>query len=244
MSDIDISVKIEDAARLCSTRSIPKFVGFLSPAELAQATPKLNFYTYGIFGGYEGAERCFVGLFPDWCEEDRELYPITPITLTYRKQDVLSHRDFLGSVLALGLERSAVGDILIESGRAVMFVFSDIADYILSQLSKVGRVGVSLQKGYAGALPQMGGFLEQSTTVPSMRLDCVVGALTSKSRNTAKELITGGFVSLNSLCVIKPTANVTGLDTLSIRGYGKFTILAADEFSKKGRIILKWKKYI
>ncbi len=243
MSDIDISVKLEDARRLSELRNIPKFVGFLSPSELAEGTKPLNSYGYGVFGGYEGAERSYIGFFPQWCEPKEELYPITPITFSYRQADELSHRDFLGSVMALGLQRSTVGDILIEKGRAVMFVSSEVADYIITQLSKVGRVGITLKKGYDLPLPQMGGFQEGSTTVASLRLDCVVSALTGKSRGSAQELIVGGLISVNSLSSEKTTATVKSGDVLSIRGCGKFSIVSENELSKKGRIILRWKKY-
>ncbi len=244
MSDIDISVKLKDARRLSEQRGIPKFVGFLSPQEVSEGLKTLSGCKHGVFGGYEGAERSYIGIFPDWCDGADDIYPIIPITFTYREIDQLSHRDFLGSVMALGLQRSSVGDILIEKGRAVMFVSEEIADYILTQLSKVGRVGVNLFKGYNGELPEMRGFKEESATVASLRLDCVVGALTGKSRSTASELISAGLVSVNSIQAGKVTMSIEDRDVLSIRGYGRFGIVSGNEFSKKGRIILRWKKYI
>lgn len=244
MSDIDISVKLQDALRISELRSIPKFVGFLSASQVAEGLKALKGCNYGVFGGYEGAERNYVGIFPDWCEPSDEQYPVTSITFTFREADSLTHRDFLGSVMALGLERSTVGDILVEKGRAVMFVSEDVADYIISQLSKVGRVGVALEKEHIKPLPQMGGFVDASATVASLRLDCVIGALTGKSRNSAQEFISSGLVSVNSLLSEKSTSSVKNGDILSIRGCGKFKITSTGELSKKGRIILKWKKYI
>ena len=244
MSDIDVSVKLTDAARVSELRSIPKFVGFLSSAEVSEGLKVLKGCKHGVFGGYDGAERSYVGIFPDWCEASEEQYPITPITFTFREVDSLSHRDFLGSLMALGLERSTVGDILVEKGRAVAFVSEDIADYIISQLSKVGRVGVVLKKGYEGSLPEVGGFLEASATVASLRLDCVIGALTGKSRNSAQEFISSGLVSVNSLAAEKSTTSIKDGDVLSIRGFGRFKMISTGETSKKGRVILRWKKYI
>ncbi len=243
MSDIDVITRVEDSLRLCEMRSIPKFVGFLSPSQVAEAMPMLSRIRSGIFGGYEGAERSYIGIFPEWCLQEPELYPIKAITFTYRPQDTLCHRDFLGAVLNLGLQRSAVGDILIEPGRAVMFLSSDISDYVISQLEKVGRVGVTLSEGYSGMLPGRGQMVECSATVASLRLDCVVGALTGKSRNGSAELISAALVTVNSVAALKPTYTVKSGDILSLRGYGKFVITASHEQSKKGRIILRWKKY-
>lgn len=244
MSDIDVSVKLRDAQRLSELRSIPKFVGFLSAAEVSEGVKLLKGCVYSVFGGYEGAERSYIGIFPEWCEPDCGMYPITPITFTYREVDLLSHRDFLGSVMGLGLQRSSVGDILVEKGRAVMFVSSEVADYIMAQLSRVGRVGVTLTKGFSGQLPGMSEYKEESATVASLRLDCVVSALTGKSRNASQELISAGLVLVNSREGSKPTATIEKGDILSIRGYGRFPIISGDEFSKKGRIILRWKRYI
>jgi len=185
-----------------------------------------------------------VGIFPDWCEPSEEQYPITSITFTFREVDSLTHRDFLGSVMALGLQRSAVGDILVEKGRAVMFVSRDVSEYIISQLSKVGRVGVTLREGYTEPLPEIGRFLEASATVASLRMDCVVGALTGKSRKVAQELISAGSISLNSLSAEKATAAIKDGDVLSIRGHGRFKIVSTSEVSKKGRVILRWNKYV
>ena len=243
MSDIDIITRVEDALRLCEMRSIPKFVGFLSPSQVAEALPVLSQKRYGIYGGYNGAERSYIGIFPEWCDQETEPYPIKAITFTYRPQYTLCHRDFLGAVLNLGLQRSAIGDILIESGRAVMFASADITDYVISQLDKVGRVGGTLTEGYVGELPGRGQLVECSATVASLRLDCVVGALTGKSRSGSVELISAALVTVNSVAVGKPTYTVKCGDTLSVRGYGKFSIIASHEQSKKGRIILRWQKY-
>ncbi len=244
MSDIDTSVKLRDAARLSELRNIPKFVGFLSAAEAAEGIKHLSGCRYQVFGGYEGAERSYIGIFPQWCEPSAEQFPLTSITFTFREADTLSHRDFLGSVMALGLERSAVGDILIEKGRAVMFVSRDISEYILTQIDKVGRVGVTLCEGHTEPLPGIGGFVTATATVASLRLDCVVGALTGKSRNSSQELIGSGLISINSLAAEKPTATIRDGDVLSIRGFGRWEIVSTSDISKKGRVIIKWKKYI
>lgn len=244
MSDITVSDRVSDAIALCELRGVPRFVGFLSVAEAAECTPILQNVKHRFFGGYESAERTFLGVFPNWCEAENEIYPIVPITFSFRTCDKLSHRDFLGAILSLGLSRETVGDILIEKGRAVAFVTLDIAEYILSQISKVGSVGVELSRGFKGSLPNLSRVLECSATVASLRADCVVSALISKSRNTAVELIEKALVSVNSVALSKPTKTILQNDIISIRGFGRFKITANGDTTKKGRIVLKYNKYI
>ena len=82
-----------------------------------------------------------------------------------------------------------MGDILIESGRTVVFVLSDIADFIVSQISLIGRVGVTVKKGFDMPLPSLGQKQASSVTVASLRLDCAVAALCGfKKRGKRKNL--------------------------------------------------------
>lgn len=241
-----IASRIQDAYKICNNASIPKFVGFLRPEETAVVASQTVHYNlkHLLFGGYENAERVFFGVFPEWCEEDTTLFPITALTFTYRKIDVLSHRDFLGSFMALGITRESVGDILIEEGRAVAFFTKEVATYVKEQIRKIGRVGVDIQEGYTGTLPGRSSFAEVTDTVASARLDCVVAALAGVSRNTAAELIEQKLVTLNSVCAEKTVTTIKNADTLSIRGKGKFIIDSIDEQTKKGRLKIKAKKYI
>ena len=243
MSEIDIKTRVDDSIRLSDSRGIPKFLGFLSPTESAEAKKTVRFHKHGFFGGYEGAERTVLGIFPDWADEDGCDYPITAVTFRYRKTDKLSHRDFLGALMALGIKRSSVGDILIGEGETVVFVLHDISEYVVSQISRIGSVGVSVEIGKPSVLPTASDFIEGSGTVASLRLDCVVSELSGKSRGSSVEFIEAGYVSVNSSAVCKMSANIKSGDIVTLRGKGKFIIVSACERSKKGRIILRWKKY-
>ncbi|MBR3591746.1 MAG: hypothetical protein IKL46_02720 [Clostridia bacterium] len=238
-----LPARIDDLKQISEKSNSPKFIGFLTAEETAIAVKRFSINEkHTVFGGYEGAERVMLGVLPDWCDDP--IFPITAITFTYRTCDKLSHRDFLGALMALGITRETVGDILIEDGRAVVFVTSDISKFVLTQIEKVGNVGVTLSEGYDTPLPQMGKKLECSETVASVRLDCVVAAICNMSRTQASEKITDGLVMVNSVCITKPTLSVRAYDKITIRQKGKFEILSCNEMSKKGRIILKYNKYI
>lgn len=238
-----LPARIQDLKNACEKSLSPKFLGFLTSDELSVALKCLNSDNgYAFFGGYNGAERTVLAFLPDWCEEP--IYPITALTFKYRQCDILAHRDFLGSLMALGIARETVGDILIENGRAVVFVLNDIADFIVSQISKIGRVGVSIEKGYTGTLPSLSKKQSFSVTVASMRLDCVISALCGFSRKEATQKIADGYVTVNSINIEKSTYIVTPNSNVTVRQKGKFEITSCDEVSKKGRIILRYNKYV
>ncbi len=243
---MDISLlpaRIDDLCLQCTKTSAPKFLGFLTPSEAAVALAVLkNRERYSFFGGYDGAERTCVCVMPDWCDE--AVFPITAITITYRKSDSLSHRDFLGALMALGIARETIGDILVESGRAVVFVLGEIADFVITQITKIGSVGVALQKGMTPPLPNASAVLACSDTVASLRLDCVIASICNFSRAAAVEVIADGLVAVNSVALTKATSSVREGDVITVRKKGRFKITACDEYSKKGRIILKYDKYI
>lgn len=236
--------RADDTAEICSRTNKCKYMGFLScdQAVAVRSYLEKRNVRFNLFGGYESAERVMLGCFPEWAEDDD--FPITAVTFKYRKVDNLSHRDFLGSLMGLGIVRESVGDILIEEGRAVAFLANDIVNFVVSQISKIGRTGVEVSVGFEGELPLGDKLTEFSTTVASERLDCVVSALGGVSRNTAVEKIIGGFVSVNSYPTEKITHSVCGGDIITIRGKGKFIISSLDGRTRKNRVILNYKKYI
>lgn len=115
-----------------------------------------------------------MGVFPDYMEPLDEEFPVTGLTVKFRRQDALSHRDFMGSFLAQGVVRASLGDILAEEGRAVLFVKTELAPHFLSQIDKIGRVGVQITKGFTDPLPQAHSFQPMGGVVASERLDCLV----------------------------------------------------------------------
>lgn len=238
-----IVARVNDLKQISNKTNIPKFMGFLTSQETAVAIKQFSQdERYCIFGGYEDAERVMLGVLPEWCDDP--YFPISAVTFRYRECDTLSHRDFLGSLMALGITRESVGDILVEKGRAVVFVDEDVEKFVLTQISKVGNVGVEICEGFTVPLPQQSQKQSFSTTVASTRVDAVVASLCNVSRSTATQKINDGYVSINSVCVGKTTAIVKCGDKITIRQKGRFEITSCDGHSKSGRIILKYDKYV
>lgn len=243
-----LSARFDDAVKLCKNRDIPKFLGFLSETDAGYLglLAKKNNINVCFYGGYLGAERTYAGFMPDrLCEDDNMgLFPISAVTFTFRKGDTLTHRDVLGALMALGIERDTIGDILIEPGRAVVFLNSKMADFVKLNVSKIGRVGVTAEIGYTDPLPNKSELKEITLTLASQRIDAVVAGLACVSRATACELIESGMVVLNSATVEKITTQVPCGSVISIRRYGKFNIIEIGGTTKKGRTIIKATKYI
>lgn len=238
-----LPARLSDIVNACERSCVPQFLGFLTEAEASSAICVLNSKgtKYLLWGGYADAERKYVGVLPDWCEGPD--YPITAITFTFRNQDKLSHRDFLGALMSLGLVREKIGDILVGEGRAVVFVNRDISKFVL-EISKIGRVGVCAREGFEEPLPQAQTAVEFTETVASLRLDCVIAAIYGLSRGTAAEVINDGLVYIDSVICTKATRSVCAGNKLNLRGKGRVCVLSTDERSRKGRIILKCNKYI
>ena len=246
METVLLKARIADTADLCERTSSLKFLGFLTMEEALLADKLLcnRNVKYSFFGGFDSAERVMLGCFPDWAECEENYFPITAVTFTYRKADKLSHRDFLGSLMGLGIKRESVGDILVEEGRAVAFLSDDILKFVLTQTEKIGRTGVTVNKGFDLPLPQKGELAEFSVTVASPRVDCVVAALAGVSRKNALEKIMAGEVAINSVLCDKPTLQINAGDAVTVRRKGKFLIDSFGNKTKKDRVVINYKKYV
>lgn len=236
--------RVEDTANACFKNNAPAFLGFLTEEEVALAHLYLKNQgvDFRFSGGFPYGVRQFLACVPEWCENPE--YPITPVTATFRAVDILAHRDFLGALMGLGIAREKVGDILVEKGRAVVFLCRDIAPFVLSQLQKVGAVGVTLRVGYDEPLPNFGQKAAFSCTVSSLRLDGVVAALCSVSRNEAVRLIEEKRVSVGGVLCEKLTKAVDSGDKITVRGKGVFFLTDCGSLSKRGRIVLKYEKFL
>lgn len=239
--------KINDLIRIRDLRNIPKFSGFLSPSEASIIENAIRSPNCFFFGGFTKAERRIFGALPNYVDEPFEVFPITALKFSYRNVDVLSHRDFLGSFMATGISRETIGDIRVGEGSTVAFVTNEISNYLIEQIVKIGRVGVSVEKI---DLTSVNDFLEQDQTIPfdftvsSLRLDAVLCGLVGCSRSKAEEHISDGKVFINSFEVIKTTRQIKAGDFITLRGKGKFLIVSCNGVSKKGRVIITAEKYI
>lgn len=253
--DRELAARVAEAVRVCGVRGGNRFVGFLDPhgREVAQNT--LNFLrsgaAYGFWGGCEDAERVFLGVGGDGEPPSAQAFPITAVEITWGgfprgtpSRGALTHRDFLGTVLSLGVERRRIGDIRVGEGRCVLFAEKPLGEFIVQNLTKVGGTGVQCAENPSAAVETAPSFQAISDTVASPRLDCVTAALVNSSRAEAARLIASGRVALNFSESSDPTRKVTDDSAVSIRGYGRFLVDSVGPVTRKGRYSLKARKYL
>jgi len=240
------SLHIADMTVLSDKRNRVCFSDFLNEHYLSIALDVLRsrgITNYMLWGGYENAERVMLAVYPEYQKPEESDFPIEGIGMKYRKSDELSHRHFLGSLMALGIKREAVGDIVITQGMAAVFVKAELAPYVRSQISKIGRVGVEFTENVPDLSFKAFDFDEFTRTVPSLRADAVVSACTGLSRAKAQRAVESGLVAVNGSIVYDTDRKISDKEKISVRGSGKFIIEFDGAVSKKGRYILIVKKY-
>ncbi len=238
-----------DKCETARARSIPAHTDFLSPAEQRGAEELLHAAKYhdgwAFCGGYARAERRMLCFLADWQEGPDEEDCLAALRVRYRADEALTHRDLLGSLMALGVARGKLGDILVSDGAADVLVCADIADYLLREWTGAGRAKLTAERVALAelAVPELK-IRELRDTVATLRLDAVAATGFSMSRAKAAELVASGRVQLNHRECTKPDAALTQGDVVSARGLGKFELVEVGGLSKKGRTAILIHRYL
>ena len=230
------------------TRSVNKdiytYTSFLTPSETAKMSMAfLGEENYEFFGGYDDAERKMLSFSPFSNYGERE-YPIKKLKIYTKDKKVFSHRDYLGSILSLGIKREKIGDILTFDTFAVCFCHAEIADFLIFNLKKIAHSNIFVEIFEENCYNFIKQFKDVHYTVSSMRLDAIASAFTKKSRGVSAELIKKGMVSVNYLVCDNASYTVKDGDIISAKGFGKAVINTENSLTKKGRINITVKYYV
>jgi RNA-binding protein YlmH len=216
---------------------------FLMPAEAQSVVEHFSHkkdVTLTVDGGFEGAERTrAIFTNPEWGGYKRaDLF--TALKVLHRPQDTLGHRDVLGALMALGIERETIGDIIIDEVVAAFVCLPELCEYIKENFTKAGRVGLEvLAINLDELLVREEELSIKTDTVASCRLDAVLSAAFGMSRTKAAELIEAGRVSLNHQVCLRTDKEVAEDSLLSVRGLGRAKLLEVGGLSRKGRSFIK-----
>lgn len=250
--DIDLKnkmFKVIDKANSCLKHYEVKCTDFLNPYEIKNAIAILNSFTdikYSVDGGYDEAERKVIFIYPYYMEyEDiEETIDIVQIEGNF-KFKTISHKDYLGAILNLGIVREKIGDIIIHDNFCQVVVSSGICDFLTINLEKVSRNKVTVHKIYReDIIPNLPSFKEISFTVSSQRLDCIISSIYNISRQDSLKYINGEKVYVNYEKITSASKEVEDESLISVRGKGRSIVTTVGEVTKKGRIKVQAKLII
>jgi len=241
MENSELLKRGEDLARRCENKCIVTNTGFLSPAERYALEHDINLrQSRMIFrGGHGEAERTMAFFLPEYMEEEdfdeSEYICAIKISAPFGSP---GHRDYMGAVLGMGVDRAWVGDILLDGSTAYVFCQPSVLRH-LESIDKVGRYGVKTAAVALSTVPRKEKKLQElNFTVMSLRLDAVCSGMFRLSRTEAARQINAGNVSLNYAQCLKSDAAIKGGDIISLKGSGKGRLRELGGNSKKGRLFV------
>jgi RNA-binding protein YlmH len=238
--------KVIDRANAVLKGYAVKNTEFLNPFEVKNAVDILNAYTdikYRVDGGYEGSERSIITMYPYYYDEDdlAESLRFIQVEGNFKFKSV-HHRDYLGSILGLGIKREKIGDIIIHENFCQVVVDADICDFLSMNLTRVARNNVRVKEIMRIQIEQTPKeFKDKHTTVSSDRIDCVISGIYDISRQDSMKYIDSDRVHINFEPVNSKSKSVMPGDIISVRGKGRAKIEAIGEPTKKGRLKLSAK---
>ena len=241
------AVKLVDFAMQAVKNRKYKLSGFLSPFEQEMAgtiANSLGDLTVEFDGGFVGAERQRVA----FCHEDFAGTPAFEISVVKAEWNGefarLGHRDILGSILSLGVDRECVGDIIATKDFARIIVDKKMADYFSANLTKIGNVTVKTEiDELENIAPKEERIKEIKATVASLRADSIAAAGFGMSRSKAAQEISAEKIKLNWQTVKNSSQAVKAGDVLSMRGRGRLEVSEITGQTKKGRIGVLLKRF-
>ena len=234
---------LKDLALRSYSSGIYTFSNFLNESEISSLRSIEKDISYAgvtLYGGAENAERCLVRFGSETLLGYDQEFPITclkiePLLMKFAED--FSHRDVLGALMSLQIERELTGDIYCREGRAYVFCIDRIAGYIIENLHQIKHTNVSVteispsDKEFPG--PE---FKEQQIIVSSERLDGIISKTFNLSRSQSQELFKSGKIFINGRICESPGAVCKAGDKISVRGFGKFIYTGSEGITKKGRL--------
>lgn len=254
--DLLLRKRLIELSNVSYRKSMITFSDFLNLNELniLHTTSKNEFATkYLTFGGYAYSERQMAAFLPDAFSlymERNEIetsFPICILKITSvhtKYAEELSHRDYLGALLNLGIERSKLGDILVQDNTAYVFVNRVLADYIVDSLVKVKHTIVISMIVETADFSYTPKYEVVKGTLASVRLDSLLTLAYNSSRSRSTGLIESAKVYVNGKLITSNGYHVKNEDIISVRGFGRFQFCGIISETKKGRYYVELKKYV
>ncbi len=237
MADEVFEKRIKELKSRSENRGIFTYSDFLSPTK-QEVVCRLFRDSFELYGGADFCERKIVrfGNLNEIAYE--EPFPIAVIEISLRGEKFsreLTHRDFLGAITSLGIERDKIGDIFSDGKKAYVCLSETLSEYVIQNLQSVGRVPVDVR--FANCVPS--GYMpkreEKIINVASVRLDAVIARVCCVSREKVQDFFKEGRVSVCGKAIEKSFYELKPGDVISVKGFGKFVLKKTEGVSSKGR---------
>lgn len=241
--------RLLELSRIAFVRGIVTFSDFLNLNELniLHTIPKNQLQSrYEIYGGYRLAERQMVAFLPDALYYDYR-YPFQVLEITpssHRFAEKLSHRDYLGAVMNLGIERCKLGDIMINEEKALLFVQDSLAEYVMENLTRIRNTPVQVSAVSEFPDTYEPEYEEIKGTVASVRLDTVLSLAYPLSRSKLTAHIESGRVFVNGKLITSNGYRLKEGDIISVRKMGRIVYDGILSETKKGRYLTCVRRYL
>lgn len=226
------------------------FTGFLNEADYAELLMlgnEIPAESFAVFGGYPSATRVMVRFGnPDEFGYETA-FPINVLKLEPLQKkfaDDLSHRDFLGALMNLGIERSELGDILVGDKEAHLICTDKMTDYIAENLTRVCHTSIRVIRAEElpeEVTPKLEGAQVQ---VASQRIDLFVSKICKLSRKECAEFFSEKKIFLNGRLMENHSRQLATGDVISVRGFGKFRYIGPVKTTRSGNLIVEYEHYV
>lgn len=240
--DIFEMKKLIDKIELVIKNNLVISTDFFNPYEANLAISildKISEVKYVLFGGYENSELKIITIFPQYLNYIDE-YDIN--VFKFKSIENIIHKDILGSLIGLGINRRKIGDILIDENFTYFFVKKEISNFILSSFNKVSKYNISLEITYDISNLPVKKFVSKKYIVSSLRLDNFISKILNISRSKSLLLIQKEKVKVNYKVQKKSSYELNIGDIISIRKFGRFIFYEILGMTKRNNYIILVRK--
>lgn len=236
---------ITDKQRQCEEQYSACHTAFLDIRQVAIAEAEFHNTKHILYGGYDDAERRIMIFLPDYMD-DIEGDPLEILRVSVPKGGKeLSHRDYLGSILSLGIDRNVTGDIIVRKNGADIIILKSMEEFLLANYNQAGHTHLKTEIVPISELDL--GEIKTSIkrdSVASLRLDNLIGSAFNMARGKAQEAVKQGVVFVDGLMCQKPDKEIAEGSKIVLRGRGKAVLRSVGKKTKKDRISIELELYI
>lgn len=244
----ELASRFTELAERALREKEPQWSDFLEPPEREQAQAILGWVSgvrFNSFGGYAKAERRRMVVYPDYYIVETIEPALAYLEVQTKSQTPLTHRDYLGSLMGLGLKRDKIGDLLVSDDSCQLVVVPELVEFVQIHLERVGNQKALVQEieGEQLNIPNLREKMIKST-VASLRLDAITALGFSESRTRMVKEIKAEKVKVNWKVIANPDFSVNPGDIISFRGHGRMVFQEQTGQSKKGRLGVLLVRYL